>query len=253
MRTMVILFALSFGAAAHAAQSCEDWFRSLRLAGTKDCELKCAMAENDMGSFDCSGRCEEFCKSTKDKSPCKLDDFWLFRLQGKTEPFSPLAGGELAAVKNTLSRVPKSFRPSHLKSFVRASGSGGIANAFNAASSSDEYVILFPRAFSNLEMLPRIITHELSHFLIENEWKQAFKEYKKISGWTAFKEGNGHRAGDFVDADGKFSPEEDFANNLEFYLFEPKTLGEKSPEIFKWIKRKLGAQLKLEKGCHDGK
>lgn len=183
----------------------------------------------------------------------ELDGFWSSRLQGKTEPFRPLAGDELTLVRNALSQVPKSFRPSNLKSFVRASGDGGIANAFSAASSSDEYVILFPRAFSNLNMLPRIIAHELSHFLIENEWKRAFEEYRKISGWNSVKEENGHRSGDFVDPDGKFSPEEDFANNLEFYLFEPKTLEEKSPDIFKWIKKKLGAQLKLEKGCQDGK
>lgn len=69
--------------------------------------------------------------------------------------------------------------------------------------------------------------------------------YKNFSGWNSINHGVKYRDGEFVDFDGKFSAEEDLANNIEFYLFDPATLKSKSP--------KLGPILKLEKGCANAK
>jgi hypothetical protein len=103
----------------------------------------------------------------------------------------------------------------------------------------------------NPEQLPRVILHELSHFMIGREWKNQFAKYKEISGWSSLPEGRAYRSGDFVDPDGKFSADEDFANNIEFYLFEPKILKEKSPGLYKWIETNLGKFLLLAKGCQN--
>ena len=78
-----------------------------------------------------------------------------------------------------------------------------------------------------------------------------FKQYKQASGWDSTDGATKERKGDFVDPDGKLSPEEDFANNIEFYLFERSTLKTRSPEILKWIDKILAKFLKLEKGCLD--
>jgi hypothetical protein len=56
-----------------------------------------------------------------------------------------------------------------------------------------------------------------------------------------------------VEVDGKTSPEEDFANNVEFFLFEPDTLKTKSPNLFAWLQKTLGLKLRLEKGCRNEK
>ena len=59
----LVFFALSSVVFA-ADNSCESWFlKSGVKAGTKDCEIDCAMIPSDMGSFDCSAQCDEFCKT----------------------------------------------------------------------------------------------------------------------------------------------------------------------------------------------
>jgi hypothetical protein len=70
----------------------------------------------------------------------------------------------------------------------------------------------------------------------------------KVSGWGSATDSE-PRPGGFVEIDGRQSPEEDFANNAEYYLFEPALLKKASPKIFSWIEKNLGSLLKLEKGC----
>jgi Mlc titration factor MtfA (ptsG expression regulator) len=48
-----------------------------------------------------------------------------------------------------------------------------------------------------------------------------------------------------VEADSVNHSEEDFANNIEYFLFNPKTLKEKSPRVYDWISKKFGDKLKL--------
>lgn len=65
--------------------------------------------------------------------------------------------------------------------------------------------------------------------------------------------GNEYRKGEFVEHDGKTSAEEDFANNVEYFLFDQAALKNKSPNIFSWIQKNLGQKLRLGKGCLNGK
>lgn len=57
------------------------------------------------------------------------------------------------------------------------------------------------------------------------------------------------RQGGFVAEDGHQGPREDFANNLEYYLFEPKVLEEKTLKAFDWMKKHFGDKFKLGKGA----
>lgn len=79
--------------------------------------------------------------------------------------------------------------------------------------------------------------------------------YRTTVGWTKYKfdikSGNFFyegRSGDFVAADGRQGPREDFANNLEYYLFEPNVLKQKTPRAFDWIKKHFGDKFKIGKG-----
>ncbi len=88
--------------------------------------------------------------------------------------------------------------------------------------------------------------------LVQGEWAQSFEKYKEDLGWKSVN-ANGYREGDFVESDGKTSPEEDFANNAEYFLFDPNVLKVKSPKMFEWLLKNLGPKLHLEKGCEYGK
>lgn len=235
---------------AHA-DSCGSWFAKLNISvNDPDCQIKCAIGPTDMGTFYCPSECGRLCKPKAKSKPCKLDIFWEQRLTSKATPFSHLISGQLQAVKDSLSKMPKSLRPKKLKAIVKASGPD-ITSIASSAASSDEYLILFPRAFLNKEELPRTIFHELVHFMVESEWKKQFEAYKTTSGWNSLHQGKSYRKGDFVDSDGKFSPEEDFTNNVEYYVFAPDQLKQKSPKLFEWIKNNLKSSIKLEKGCHN--
>jgi hypothetical protein len=236
------------------AMTCDEWFEKLNLKrGSVSCQADCTTAADKAADADnefyCTPYCRGMCVPDKDDATCKLDLFWTSKLNGETKPFSRLHGDDLRAVEAALSRMPKSIRPKNLKAIVKASGSGDITSLSSPATSSDEYLIIFPKGFLNSDQLPRVIVHELSHFMIGREWKSHFSKYKKVSGWNSLPEGRPYRDGNFVDPDGKFSADEDFANNIEFYLFEPKALKDKSPKIFEWIKTQLGKSLLMEKGC----
>ena len=45
-----------------AEETCHNWFLRANIEQGKDCEMKCAMLDTDMGTFDCPARCDEFCK-----------------------------------------------------------------------------------------------------------------------------------------------------------------------------------------------
>jgi len=236
------------------ANTCDEWFEKLNLKrGSVECVPACNKAADETAGVDkefyCTPYCAGMCVPNKGEAKCKLDPFWLKRLRAPSEPFSHLASEDLRIVKEALSRMPKAFRSAKLKAIVKASGEGGIVTGYSPAVSSDEYLILFPSAFVKPGETPRILAHEIVHFLIENEWAHRFKEYKRVTGWGI----GSVRKGGFVESDGKSSAEEDFANNVEFYLFERSTLKTQSPEIFGWLEKNMRALLQLEKECADAK
>ena len=72
----VVVFASSLlihspGKAESAAKgklppACQRWFSKQKIKGHEDCSFKCSLAESDMGTFDCSRFCDEFCESKPD-------------------------------------------------------------------------------------------------------------------------------------------------------------------------------------------
>lgn len=232
---------------AGANEPCRDWFDRTKInSDSSDCELECASSKVDMGTFDCPIRCPKFCKPQIPK--CILEPYWDRALTSDSKPLKKLTADQASRIRKVLSKMPKSFRPRSLKGIVTTTVPFDMFNPSNVASSSDEYLILFPRAFSDEENLERIIAHEIVHHIIRKEWAQELKSYSKDSGWGSATD-SGPRPGGFVEADGRQSPEEDFANNAEYYLFEPTLLKKTSPKIFSWIEKNLGSRLKLEKGC----
>jgi hypothetical protein len=59
-----VIFFVASPTALAFENTCESWFlKSGVKAGTQDCELDCALLPSGMGTFDCSTRCEGFCKT----------------------------------------------------------------------------------------------------------------------------------------------------------------------------------------------
>jgi hypothetical protein len=47
---------------AQTKDACYEWFAFAKIAKGHDCEMKCAMLDTDMGTFDCPARCSDFCR-----------------------------------------------------------------------------------------------------------------------------------------------------------------------------------------------
>ena len=88
----------------------------------------------------------------------------------------------------------------------------------------------------------RVITHELSHILYDQLSDEEKDAYIKVAGWRPAKDKTGKEVmintrTVFTEPDGSTNPNEDFSNNLEYYLFDKKTLETKNPKIYQWIKK----------------
>lgn len=91
--------------------------------------------------------------------------------------------------------------------------------------------------------LKRVLAHELAHIYYFSMSREEIKSYNEIAQWN-----ENQRTGifwtdrkSFSADDGKIGPEEDFANNLETFYFDRKTI-EKDQMIFKWIKKMVGEE-----------
>jgi hypothetical protein len=122
-------------------------------------------------------------------------------------------------------------------------------NQSNPAVHKNNLIVIYDLAFSEKHKLSRVLTHELAHNLWDKLELNLNKNYAKATGWertfdpiTKIKSLSGRRSG-YVEKDGAFSVDEDFANNIEFFVFEPEVLQRTTPTAFKWIKDNLNSKL----------
>ncbi len=115
-----------------------------------------------------------------------------------------------------------------------------------ASSDRNRNIALYDDAFMDGRIpLARILAHELGHmeFLaLSDSDKNA---YLSTTNWYLTQRGSNpplilRRECCFVADDGKTSPEEDFANNIEYFLFDRNTLREKTPWAERWMKERFG-------------
>ncbi len=121
----------------------------------------------------------------------------------------------------------------------------------NPAANFQNQIALYDKAFESKRNVARVLGHEFSHIYFQGMEKPEQVDYAIAAEWEATlwnglrdKELTLNRKG-FVEDDSQNNPEEDFANNIEYFLFNPKTLKEKSPKVYDWISKKFGGNFKL--------
>lgn len=124
----------------------------------------------------------------------------------------------------------------------------------NPAAGQSQSIVLYDSAFSSDENLSRILAHELAHELYRQLPGTEKADYAKDAQWIVFRNSVTGRdqliplREGFVEEDGSESIDEDFSNNLEYFLFERAALRTKSPKVEAWFVRKFGGKLVLPKG-----
>ncbi len=166
------------------------------------------------------------------------------RIEGwphKSEGFKDWRKSEIEIAVEAFEKVPE-FLWNPVKVF-RADRS---ATKSNYATRAPQFVVLYDSALAKPSNLPRYMTHELAHEFFENMPRADRTAYRMVSGWTGPEDGVVKKPSNrsFVAPDGDLSPEEDFANNIEYLLFEPLRLKLKSPAIYDWLVINYGGKLK---------
>lgn len=118
----------------------------------------------------------------------------------------------------------------------------------NPATSAESIIVLYDSAFKQKNNLSRVLAHEFAHEKYRTLKESEAINYRISTNWfilkTKGKSVQVSRKDGFVADDGRVSPEEDFANNVEFYLFEPNKLESTTPHGFAWIKKHFSDKFK---------
>lgn len=200
-------------------------------------------------------------KSASVSSHCRVnrtsDAYWQDRLQNsrpndwpyKNEKSKSWTTEERERVLDAICELPDEI---WAKSNFRIYRMEKSKDGRNPATSANGILVLYDSVFTRKYFLPRVLSHEFAHEIYFNLSESEAKDYKAVTNW--FEVGNGSqrrlisRTEGFVADDGRGSPEEDFANNLEFFLFDRKSLQMKTPHADRWIQRHFGDNLGL-RGC----
>ncbi len=119
----------------------------------------------------------------------------------------------------------------------------------NPASSAEEVIVLYDSAFKKHDIpLDRYLLHELAHEHFRKMKKFETVVYQQAAQWKEVTVGgvselksSRERA---VLPDSHEGPAEDFANNLEYFVYEPFKLKFKNPQLYDWFTIEYGDKIK---------
>lgn len=170
--------------------------------------------------------------------------------ENKTETVAKWTDEHRERVLQALSELPEELWRTQLKGIYRLSKSILFPNP---SSQMGETIVLYDTAFDKERRLSRVLAHELAHVQYLHMTDKYREGYRRTLGWKdTLLDGRtirwAERPGNYVESDGRQGPREDFANNLEYYLFESNVLRVKTPQAYDWMKSHYGDKFKIGKG-----
>ena len=244
-----ILIILLIAESTPADEICKNWFLKSHIDSTSNgCELKCSALPKDMTTFDCANQCPDFCQIKK----CSSDSYWKKVIKnGRPAKWDfPLEKSvawkevEKERVLKSLSRLPAKFKSLTISGIFRMQ----VGEIGNPGTTSENNIVLYDRTFDGPFYADRIIAHEMSHVLYSSLSANQVNSYVKKMNWH-FTGGSWVRSGDFVDQNARLSPAEDFATNLEYFLFDSEKLKVATKAASQWFIDNFGQDFKLNDGC----
>jgi hypothetical protein len=168
----------------------------------------------------------------------------------KTEKPSLWTEGEKANLIEALEYLPNFLLSNKILGIYRLKESKDFPNP---ASHADGIIVIYDTSFQSSRNLSRILGHELSHQIYLDLSEDNRIDYRKTTGWHLDLESDGKiywtgRKDGYVENDGRTSHEEDFANNLEYYLFNSEKLKKTTPNAYEWVKKHFSDGVKPKEG-----
>lgn len=118
-----------------------------------------------------------------------------------------------------------------------------------ATNSNKNEIVLYDEAFSKNKNLSRIFAHEFAHQLYGKMTEFEKLDYRRGTGAILDYKENGDidwigRENGYIEPDGRSSFEEDFANNLEHFIYNSDKLKTITPGAYNWFNKKYGTKPK---------
>lgn len=191
--------------------------------------------------------CKEFSPSYQyflDRFKEEISPLWPH----KNEKSAPWTEEQKIRVIEALDELPQILKSEKIKGIYRMKKS---KDGPNPGAGAEGIIVLYDSAFKNDRNLARILAHELAHqsyyelseikrqdYRRATDWKLKASKDLSVFYWVERKSG-------FVEEDGKNSPQEDYANNLEYFIFSPDKLKEVMPAAYDWFRKEFRNKLKL--------
>lgn len=128
--------------------------------------------------------------------------------------------GEKEDVLEALGKIPEILANQKIKIY-RGNNSKVPGNVSTSAESLDA-IILYNAAFASKISLAQILSHEFAHIQFTRLSEAEKEDYRYATNWIEINRQKGlylSRSKGYVQDDGRDSPEEDYANNVEYLLF----------------------------------
>lgn len=245
MKTILFIF-LSLAAQGLWAENCNSGFHWVRA------HHRNAYYRAD-GTFVSAANVSAHCQKNSDAY-----DFWAVKLKSErpigwpneNEKLVPWSLAETEQVIDALSALPKSIWGNYIKGIYRMDKS---KDDPNPASSGGGFIVLYNRAFGSAKRpgLARVLAHELAHEVYRHLNDLDKTAYNFSTSWLDLKTrkepvwSNRRNSNEFIRPEGQLGPDEDFAECLEAFLFDPGLLKRRVPYAYVWMKRHFGDKFKL--------
>lgn len=162
----------------------------------------------------------------------------------KNEKPKVLSEEEKSQVLSAIARLPKRLIKENVKIY-RMEKSKDFPNPATHASG---VIVLYDTALRSTR-LERILAHEFAHEHYDQMTSNQKDNYRAATNWFEHKSIIINRGEGFVKEDGRLSVEEDFSNNVEFFLFEPARLKAVTPKAHQWLSEQFNGKFKLGAPC----
>ncbi len=201
------------------------------------------------GTFVSATTVKTYCKNKS-----KAYEYLVNRFQSGTPPTWPNKSerpknwtvSEKERVIDAFEELPIELFNQNLKGIFRMIRSKDFPNP---ASNVDGAIVIYDSGFDSGRNLSRIIAHELAHQIYLALSDSAKQDYRRKTGWIVRAEKGDYyweRTGEMVTEDSKISREEDFANNVDHYLFDFDRLKKATPRAAQWIENHFGKAFRLK-------
>lgn len=154
----------------------------------------------------------------------------------KNEKFKHWTEREKAEISKILNNLPAILTQIGKLHLYRASKSESVDNPATNAPFANIITIYDSINGHNKN---RVLAHELAHILYNNLSPEELNSYHSIAEWKKDRGTFTTKRISFTQPDGIINPEEDFANNVESFIFNKTEFGE-SKTIPQWLKKLFG-------------